>query len=72
MTFSQLFLSVAYALHVTIVVVWPYERDVIWHSQTCIVDVKCFFIGYEYLRNVRYLVLLVFRQDIALLGKHFL
>ena len=49
-TAALLLYRVADTLHITIVVVRPYDGDVIRYTQTGVVDVESLLIGYKYLR----------------------
>ena len=66
------FLLVAHPLHVAIVVVGPHKGDVLWHPQAGIVDVERLLVRHENLRYLRFLLVLVFREDGALLSEDLL
>ena len=69
---APLFCSVAHALHIAIVIVGPYEGDILRHTQTSIIDVERFLVGYKDLLNHPSLPVLVFLKDVTLLGKDLL
>ena len=59
-------LVVAHALHIAIVVVGPYEGDVVGQAQAGVVDIERLLVGHEYLRQPLGALLLVLGQDAAL------
>ena len=58
------------ALHIAVVVVGPYQRDVVGYAQTGIVDVQRLFVRNEYLWLSFCLLFLIFLQNAALFANH--
>ena len=69
---ALVFCSVRHTFHIAVVVVGPYDGDVVWHPQAGIVDVERFLVGHEYLRLFLGLGLLVFLEYLTLLLEYFL
>ena len=47
-----LLIGAAHPLHIAIVIVHPYERDVVRHFETILIDVHRFFVRHKNLRNL--------------------
>ena len=47
MTLASLFFSIADAFHIAVVIVRPYDGDILRHLQSCVVDVEGLFVWYE-------------------------
>ena len=70
--FSVSLSLIAHALHVSVVVVRPYNRDVLGDIKSSIIDVECLFVRYKNLRNVRDILLFIFCEDFPLVLEHLL
>ena len=60
------FLAIAHAFHVPVIVIRPHQCHVVRYRKSGIIDIECFFIWYEYLRNIPYIFPFMLCKNIPL------